>query len=442
MEIIVVGISHRTAPVTVREKVAFTADEIAGCLAELRRVGGMTEAVLLSTCNRVEIYGVSAHGITSVARITEWLATRCAMDTESFGPLTYQHVHAAAIAHGFRVAASLDSMILGETQILGQVKHGFQQAVAAGTTGKILNRYFQRTFQVAKRVRSETTIAEQTVSVASAAVTLAQRIFGPLNRTVCLLIGAGEMCELAARYLIRHGVEQMMVTNRTFARAQELAATFNDDTRKGHAIPLDDLADQLDRADIVISSTGSPHPLVTVPMVKAALKRRRQRPMFFIDIAVPRDIEPAVAELDSAFLYDIDDLQHVVEGHLQHRQRAATEAEQIILAETPLFLQWMETLEIAPTITAIRDYFEQVRQQELARLLGDGTTLPAREQERLEAWSRQLVNKLLHRPMTRLRSLAAEEDGDTCVIAARRMFTDDTPDHDLPHCESTPEARS
>lgn len=417
MKIIVLGLSHKTAPVAVREQLSFPGERIPHDLSRVTALESVREAMILSTCNRVEIYLASRAPEHALAQLTEWLADHANMDPAQLEPHLYRHVEESAIRHGFRVAASLDSMIVGEPQILGQLKEAYQKAVSAGTIGLVLHKYFHRAFQVAKRVRSETAIAENPVSIAYAAVELAKKIFGSLDGRTCLLIGAGEMCELAARHLVAGGVRQVLVTNRTFERAVRLAQSFD-----GHAFPLETLSDNLDRADIVISSTGSTTYMVGPEMVEKALKRRRWQPMFFIDIAVPRDLDPRIAKVDSAFLYDIDDLTQIVEKNVKDRGQAAQQAETIIAQEIPAFVQWLESLDVVPTIVGLRRKMEETRDQELARILA---TWPDQDEEgrrRLEAFARLLVNKMLHTPTSRLRQLAGEENGELYVDAARKLF--------------------
>ncbi|MBF0371407.1 MAG: glutamyl-tRNA reductase [Magnetococcales bacterium] len=415
MKIAVIGLNHTTAPVAIRERLAFPLETLGDHLAQLTALSDVAEGVILSTCNRVEVYFASRDLESAVAEVSAWLADCRSLDLAELTPHLYLHQEEGAVRHGFRVASSLDSMVVGEAQILGQIKQAFQRAVVEKSTGLFLNKYFHRVFQVAKRVRTETAIAENAVSIAFAAVGLAKRIFGNLEGHTCLMIGAGEMCELAARHMKANGVE-ILVTNRTFERAQSLAEGFD-----GHAFPLESLGENLDRADIVISSTGSTTYLVDRDQVKIALKRRRQKPMFLIDIAVPRDLDPKIAEVDSAFLYDIDDLQQIVESNRKDRGKAVAEAQEIIEEETPHFLRWLDSLEIVPTIVALRRKLEGIRDAELAKVLG-GNGVSEEERKRLEGLTRLLINKILHTPTSRLRDLAAEPDGDQYVDATRKLF--------------------
>jgi glutamyl-tRNA reductase len=417
MKLLVVGLNHKTAPVALREQLSFSGERLDQAMAELTALPAVAEAVIVSTCNRVELYLASRNPAAAAVATTSWLAEFHAIPMEQLEEHLYLHRDNMAILHGFRVAASLDSMVVGEPQILGQMKQAFQQAVTAKICGLILTKYFHKMFQVAKLVRSETAIAENAVSVAYAAVELARKIFGKLEGRTCLLIGAGEMCEAAARHLVSNGIHRVLVTNRTLDRAIRLAEAFD-----GHAFPLEELAENLDQADIVISSTGSTVYLVTGAMVTAALRRRRQRPMFFIDIAVPRDIDPRVGEIDSAFLYDMDDLVHVVEHNRKERNQAAQQAETIIAEAIPSFVQWLESLEVVPTLVALRQQVESLRDHELARFLASWPDLSAVDQQRIERFTRLLVNKILHNPTSRLRTMAANGNEDLYVDAVRQLF--------------------
>lgn len=417
MKIGVLGLSHKTAPVALRERLSFAEADLKGYLAGLVGLNYVREGVILSTCNRVEIYHASHDPDAAWAETAAWLARGRGIDLAQLEPHLYGHTDEAAVRHGFRVASSLDSLVVGEPQILGQMKSAFQLASLAGTTGAILNRYFHRVFQVAKRVRSETAIAENPVSVASEAVELARKIFGGLENRVCLLIGAGEMCELAARHLVTHGVRQVLVTNRTLERAVRLAQEFD-----GHAFALETLGENLHRADIIISSTGASTYLLDGAGVRAALKQRRQQPMFFIDIAVPRDLDPEIGKIDNAFLYDIDDLNQIVDKNRTKRDQAALAAEKIVGEEVPEFLHWLQSLEVVPTIVALRERAEEIRLQEMEKLVAAWPGLTAEGRKRIEVLSRQMVNKILHPPTSRLRELAAQPEGDVYVDAARKLF--------------------
>ncbi|MEO5339461.1 MAG: glutamyl-tRNA reductase [Magnetococcus sp. MYC-9] len=416
MKLIVVGLNHKTTPVALRERLAFADEDLAPSLTDLLAGMLLQEGLLLSTCNRVEIYGVCAateRGIESVGR---WLASNRGVAWEALLPHLYSLAGEEAMQHGLRVAASLDSLVVGEAQILGQMKQAYRLAAECGATRTVLNKYFHLAFQVAKRVRTETGIARHPVSIASVAVSLARRIFGELAGRSCLLLGAGEMCELAARHLTSHGVT-ILVANRTLLNAQRLASTF-----QGQAYPLDRLADVLPQADMVLSSTGSTTPLVTAPMVRTALKQRRQRPQFYMDIAVPRDLDPKISDVDNAFLYDIDDLSKIAADNQHDRGQERLAAETMVRGAVPGFSQWLETLEVVPTLVALRQKLETLRDQEVARMVAAWPDLNPEGQRRLELLGRQLVNKILHAPLSQLRQLAAEPDGALYVDATRKLF--------------------
>ncbi|MBF0191494.1 MAG: glutamyl-tRNA reductase [Magnetococcales bacterium] len=416
MKIVIVGLSHKTAPVAIRERLAFTAEELPRCLNELRTTPVVREAALLSTCNRVEIYGAGQNPEQVAEEIMGWLTTARGLDRDLLESHLYRLTDRDAVRHGFRVAASLDSLVVGEAQILGQMKQAYQLAGETGSSGTVLDKFFQHAFHAAKQVRNDTGIARNPVSIASAAVSLAQRIFGDLKGCRCLLIGAGEMCELAARHLVSDGVE-ILVANRTLSRAVALAETFG-----GEAVSLAELENHLDKADIILSSTGASGHVVTAPMIKAALKKRRQRPQFFIDIAVPRDLDPAIGQLDNAYLYDIDDLSRIVENNLKDRGKEVIAAEVIVEKRSDEFMRWLETLELSPVLTALREKLETIRDQEVARAVGSWPDISPEEKKRVEQLGRLLVNKILHAPLSRLKHLAAEPDGDLYVDAARQLF--------------------
>ncbi|MEO5365474.1 MAG: glutamyl-tRNA reductase [Magnetococcus sp. WYHC-3] len=422
MKIALVGVSHHNTPVVLREKLAFAPDEVAVRLLELINLPHVAEALILSTCNRVEIYLATHQPEAACAEVSLWLAQLRHLSLETIQPHLYTQGEAGAARHGFRVASSLESLVLGEAQILGQMKQAYQIAVAQGVTGPILNKYFHHAFRVAKRVRTETAIAENAVSIAFAAVALARRIFGDLSGGTCLLVGAGEMCELAARHMVGNGISRVLVTNRTLERAESLAAQFD-----GSAFPLEDLPRRLHEADIVLSSTGASHHLITRAMVAEALPRRRRKPMFFIDIAVPRDIDPTIAGLSDAFLYDIDDLSQIVEQNRRERDQAAARAGEIIDQEVPGFQAWLDSLEVVPTIIALRERLEALRATEVAKALRGWPGLTDDERRRVEWLATRLVNKILHPPIARLKQLAVQEDGDQYVDTVRQIFGLNTP---------------
>lgn len=417
MNIIVVGLSHKTASVDIREKVAFSPNSIEKPLHELVNLDGIVEGIIVSTCNRVEIYATTRDIAGGIARIRRFMAEYHHLAHDLLEPHLYSYHGEEAIRHVFRVASSLDSMVVGEPQILGQIKTSYGYAAEYKSSGIILNRFLHKAFSVAKRVRTETRIASSAVSVSFAAVELARKIFGNLTDKTVLLIGAGEMCELAARHFLTNGAKGVMVTNRTFERAQRLAEEFG-----GEAIPFDELFLHLHKADIVLTSTGAPHAIITPPDLEEVIKRRRMRPMFLIDIAVPRDIDPAVNEMDAVYLYDMDDLQQVVAANLEGRKQEADKAEAIIAEEIIQFYKWVATLEVTPTIVALRNRFEELRKAELERTLAGWKDAPPDAEKRLEALTSAFMNKLLHQPTTVLKKAGQGNRTDLYLDALRALF--------------------
>jgi glutamyl-tRNA reductase len=413
MHLLAVGLNHQTAPVAIRERAAFAPDRLTEALHDLRHQGAADEAAILSTCNRTELYcGLDP---ANDQRLVDWFCDYHRIARGEIEPHLYRHPDQEAVKHAFRVAAGLDSMMLGETQILGQMKDAFGAAHKAGATGKLLNRLFQQTFAVAKQVRTDTPIGASAVSVASAAVTLAKQIFSRLDEQTVLLIGAGDMIELCARHLREHRVRHMIVANRTVERAQVIGREFN-----AEAISLEELPARLAEADIVISSTASPLPILGKGAVERALKARRHRVLFMVDIAVPRDIEPEVGDLNDVYLYTIDDLKGVVEENRQSRLEAATEAERIIDTRVTDFMRWLKSLDAVPTIRHLRDSAEAMSELELERARA---RLKRGEdpQEVLEYLAHALTNKFTHAPSEAL--LKADHDADRALLeAARRLF--------------------
>jgi glutamyl-tRNA reductase len=412
MHLLAFGINHHTAPVDVREKAVFAPDKLAEALHDAT-AHGAAEATILSTCNRTEVYcGLDA---ARDERLIEWFCHYHQLKHDDIGPYLYRHPDQAAVRHAFRVAAGLDSMVLGEPQILGQMKDAFTAAHKLGTTGKILNRLFQQTFSVAKQIRTDTAIGVSAVSVASAAVQLAKQIFTSLPEQTVLLIGAGDTIDLCARHLREQKVKHMIVANRTVERAQLLASEFG-----AEAISLAEMPARLSEADIVISSTASQLPILGKGAVESALKARRHRPMFMVDIAVPRDIEVEVGNLDDVYLYTVDDLKNVVQENMESREAAAREAEQIIDSKVVSFMDWVRSLDAEPTIRALRETAAAVREAELTRArqrLARGED----PQAVMEQLARALTNKFTHAPSVALKR--ADKDGNENLLdAARRLF--------------------
>jgi len=413
MKLLAIGLNHKTAPVEVRERLTFGPDIIAGALRDLRGRTGVHEAVVVSTCNRTELYCAVADGGEETVRT--WLGAFHGIEADRLNPYLYAYAERDAIVHLLRVASGLDSMVLGEPQILGQVKNAYQTASDCTATGKLLGRLFQHAFSVAKTVRTDTAIGNSPVSVAFAAVSLARQIFSDLSKQTALLVGAGETIDLAARHLHQNGIGRIVVANRTVERAHELAAQFD-----GFAIALTEIANHLAEADIVITSTASPLPVLGKGAVERALKARRHRPMFMVDIAVPRDIEPEVASLSDVYLYTVDDLQGVVDEGLRSRQEAAVQAEEIIAFHAEEFMAWLRSLDAAGLIQDYRQRAEQLRDEVLERALRQLETGKA-PAEVLNFLAHTLTNKLLHAPSTRMRQAA--RDGDAEILeAANELF--------------------
>jgi glutamyl-tRNA reductase len=405
------GLNHQTAPLDVRERVAFAAPALEDALSELVRGRGAAEAAILSTCNRTELY-LSAGEPAGAA---EWLAQYHRFKPDELSPYLYTLPREQAVRHAFRVAAGLDSMVLGEPQILGQLKDAVRSAAAAGTLGTVLNKLFQRSFAVAKEVRSTTQVGANSVSMAAAAVKLAARIFPSLAEQKVLFIGAGEMIELCATHFAAQAPERITVANRTLERAQSLAHRFN-----ARAIELRELASHLEEHDIVVSCTASSLPILGKGLVERALKARRRRPMFMVDLAVPRDIEQEVGELDDVFLYTVDDLAAIVSENLDSRRAAVEQAEAIIETQVGQFMHWMEVRESVPLIRQLREQAESARRHELARAerqLARGED----PKQVLEALSRGLTNKLLH-PPTQALNEATGAEGRALADTLARLF--------------------
>jgi glutamyl-tRNA reductase len=416
MTLLALGLNHQTAPLELRERVAFDAEALPGALSDLAQQPGVNEALILSTCNRTELYVDVAAGAEGVPQ--NWLFAHHRLTDRPLDEFLYRHVEDAAIRHLFRVATGLDSMVLGEPQILGQVKQAYRAARDAGTLRTPMERLLQQTFAVAKRVRSDTQIGANPVSVAFTAVRLAERLFADLGEACVLLIGAGETIELAARHLAESRVRRLIVANRTLENAQVLAAQVS-----AYAIALADLPLHLAEADIVISSTASREPVLGRSTVAHALHARRHRPMFLVDLAVPRDIDPEVAQLDDVFLYTIDDLRQVIDDNLRSRQAAAREAEALIDLQVAHYLAWRRSLAANEPLRRLRRSAEAERDAVLARarqLLAGGRD----PQQALEYLAHTLTNKLLHAPSANLREAARR--GDTLLLhAAIRLFEAD-----------------
>jgi glutamyl-tRNA reductase len=432
MGIIVVGLSHKTAPIEVREKLNFPESTLPDALRKLMTYEGIRESMIVSTCNRVEIYSWVQESAKGVDRIKQFISDYHSLSREALEKSLYVYPDALGVRHTFRVASSLDSMVLGEAQILGQLKDAFDTALKAKTTSTILNKLIKKAISVAKRVRTETKLAEGAVSISSAAVELAKKRFGVLDGKHVMLLGAGEMAELAAQHLLGNGVKNIMVANRTFERAEDLAKEF-----KGDAIRFEHFPDALVMVDILICATGASHYVVTRDMTARVLKERRHRPIFMIDISNPRNIDPEVAKVDNVFLYDIDDLQSKVDVNAESRAREAHKAEEIVTQEVETYLQWERALDAVPTIVDLREKIEDIRKRELEKTLGCLNGISEDQKRAVDIMSQSIVNKLLHAPLVVLKQAASTPgEGDSTIATARRLFNLDKelkrPGHDKP----------
>jgi glutamyl-tRNA reductase len=402
MTLAIIGVNYKTAPIALREQIAISREDLPETTRALAAVEGISECMIVSTCNRVELVAAVESADTD---LTGFLHHHFGLDRELLKPHIYEHRDRDAVRHLFRVSASLDSMVVGEPQILGQVKDAFAVARAAGTVAGQLEHLLQSAFAAAKKVRTETEIGSSSVSIASVAVDLAKKIFGSLNGRTVFLVGAGKMSELAARHLVQQGAGAILVSNRTQERARRMADQF-----KGRVIPYEQLYEAASEADIVISSTGAPHPIFRREHGHAFMQRRRNRPMFFIDIAVPRDVDPEMGKLEGIFVYDIDDLQAVAAAHLAERSREASDAETLIAGEVERFQQKQRAVNVAPAIVALQRQAEEIRQAELRRVQARLGGLTAEQIAAVEALTRGLVNKFLHPPMQALKQAARESD--------------------------------
>ncbi len=416
-KIILIGLNHKTAPIEIRECFAFSDDDARVALTALCAEPSIEEAVILSTCNRVELIMVAAEAAEAVERAKVFLSQTKQVPLDRFDESLYIHNGEAAARHLFRVAASLDSMVLGEPQILGQVKAAYRTATEQKSSGVILNRLLHRTFFIAKRIRTETGIGDHAVSISYAAIELARKIFGSLRKKKVLLIGAGEMAELAVEHLIRNRADSVFVANRTFERGMELAARY-----KGTAIRFEEIMPHLEQVDIIISSTGSQEYILHPSDIKGIMRHRRNRPLFFIDIAVPRDIDPRINQINNAYVYDIDDLNEVVDDNIQDRRREAIKADRIIDAAIIQFRQWYDSLNVVPTIKALHAKIRGLAQAEVKKTLGQLPHLTPEDQQAIERMMGATVSKILHDPTRYLKSDGCMGDRSASLDVARKLF--------------------
>lgn len=417
MPLVLMGANHKSAPLEIRESLVFSQGDLTDTLLGLLDPPGLKEAMILSTCNRTEViaHGEDVH--RTIAKIKEVLIRRSGRPATEVEPHLYLMLDIDAVRHLFSVASSIDSMVVGEPQILGQVKEAYKLAVQCKACGPVLNRVLHHAFRVSKRVRTETEIGKGAVSVAYAAVEMARSIFKSLEGKTVLLVGAGEMIELAARHLMERGVKRLLVANRTLSRGQELAAQL-----RGTAVSFESLPFHLSQADMVLTCTGATDPIIHREQVRRALHARKNRPMFFIDIAVPRDVDPDVGKLDNVFLYDMQDLQRVVEHHKGQRESELKKALAIVDEAADKMAVWFGSEDTEPTIKCLRTWAEQVRQAELQKTLQRLQGLGERDQQMLDAMTKAIVNKLLHQPITHIRQKAGKEGSTAYLEMARELF--------------------
>ena len=439
MQLLLVGVSHRTAPIELRERLDFSARGVDRALTALSGTGAHHEATIVSTCNRVELYVACDDSEAARGAIQHFLSEFHGIPREQLAPHIYSKTGQEAVSHLYRVAAGLDSLVMGEPQILGQVKEAYGVASQMGSTGPLLNKLFHSAFAAGKRVRSETALAEGAVSVSYAAVELARKIFGTLKGRTVLVIGAGEMGKLTAVHMQSQGIGRLIITSRTAAHAEALASSIG-----GSAMPWDALSTSLVDADILITATGASTPIISRAVIAQTMKARRQRPLFIIDIAVPRDVEGNAGDLEQVFLYNIDDLQAVVQENISKRGTEASDAEKIIAQEVGKFVSWLNSRGAVPTIVALRQRFESVRQSELRRLEPKMASLPPEARARVDEITRLIMEKLLINPTEQLKSVS---DADTVAAysdALTRLFGlagDDLPDETLTTAGSTRTAK-
>jgi len=417
LNLILVGVNHKTTPVEIREKLAFTKGKIEESIDRLLNYPDIIEHTILSTCNRVEIYARANCHDSAIKSVKQFICDFHELSPVELEDHFYSYKNEEAVEHLFRVSSSLDSMILGEAQILGQVKDAYSLARDLRSTGLVLNQLFEKAFNIAKKVREETGIAERSVSISSAAVELAQKIFDDLENHTVMLVGTGEMAELAAKHLISYGVKTVYVTSRTYERAANLARTLN-----GSALDFEAFKNELHRADIVITSTSASSFIIKKEMVEKAIQERKNKPIFFIDIAVPRDIEPDVNDLENVYLYDIDDLHVVVSANMKEREKEAENAMNLISHEVTKFNNWIGSLDAVPTIIEIRKKAENIRKQEMERTLKKLPHVSEDDKQLLRQMSSSMINKILHKPTIKLKQKTQSEDGHVYLKAIRHLF--------------------
>jgi glutamyl-tRNA reductase len=417
MHIVVVGLNYRTAPVEIREKFAISEHDLPRALSELKRTKSILEGVIVATCNRTEIYAVVDRDNLCKHYIPNFIEQWFQIPKEEFGKHLYMYEHDKAVEHMFRVTSGLDSMIIGETQILGQVRDAFLLSQSLKTTGSFFNTLFKQAITLAKRAHSETGIGENPVSVSYAAVELGKRIFGTYTGKTVMIIGAGKMSELTVKHLYANGAGKVIVVNRTYERAVELAEKFD-----GIPCTIDDMLTRLVEVDIIISSTGAPGYVLVPEQLQPILQKRKSRPLFMMDIAVPRDLDPQISNLPNVFLYDIDDLEAIVANHLQERQKEAIKIEEMIKIEMGLFEQWTQTLGVSPVIQALQAKANVVHEETMESLLKKLTDLDEREIKVIRKLTKSMVNQMLRDPILRIKEMAGERHGDEAVDLFTKLF--------------------
>ncbi|MBF0327792.1 MAG: glutamyl-tRNA reductase [Nitrospirae bacterium] len=415
MKVLVIGLNHKTADVEVREKLAFNGEKLELGVLRLREIPEVKEVSVLSTCNRVEMYICAIDTESAIEKIKLFLAEFHNLNRSSFDPHLYILSETEAVRHIFRVASSLDSMVLGEPQILGQLKDAFDFSLEKKTTGVMMNKLMKKAISTAKRVRTETRIAENAVSISFAAVELARKIFKELSGTSCMLLGAGEMAELAARHLVNNGVSNVMVANRTYERGCELAKEF-----KGKPVKYEDFINELVHVDIIICSTGAPTYVLKKEHMHKVMKERRHKPVFLIDISVPRNIDPEINNLDSVYLYNVDDLQEVIDTNILERQKEAAKAEAIVLEEVEKFVKWVSSLDSVPVIVALRQKAEEIKKEELEKLKNKLPNIDEATMKALEYTAGAIVNKLIHPPTAAMKD--DSNDRDEAVALIKKIY--------------------
>lgn len=421
-QIILIGVNHKTAPVALREKLSFSREETLAALEDLTQHPDIKEALIFSTCNRTEILYVSGSD-SSVDDITLFVSAQKQIAVSEFASALYVLHQDEAVRHIFRVASSLDSMMVGEPQILGQVKQAYRTAVEAGASGVLLNRMMHKAFSIAKQVRKETGIGDNAVSISYAAVELANKIFSDLSTKSVLLLGAGEMAELAVEHLMSHNVKQVLVANRTFENAVTLAEKF-----RGQALGFEEKESALAEVDIIISSTGATQYVITADQVKKAMKKRQYRTLFFIDIAVPRDIDPKINALSNAYVYDIDDLKTIVASNIQQREHETVKAERFVAQAVVKFRKWLDSLAIVPTIKAINDKMTAIVEMECDKTLAHLEHLPEQDRAAIRRMTRAIASRAIHDPILFLRNTGSHRDDSLYLNVTRQLFNLDISD--------------